>query len=161
MSSIHTPRHFYCHNNQLSKLISIQRLSSLNQSPIFQRNPFQRTSTIVRAASDPPPPRRLIPYVLSIPRRVEAYFEAYPLRRFMWLGISFCLGVWAGNIVTLSFGALAINDAFAAIVTLIFYEIVSASYYNAKVKTLRLQFANLFKIGVVTACLADAVKLGG
>jgi len=79
----------------------------------------------------------------------------------MWLGISFCLGVWAGNIVTLSFGALAINDAFAAIVTLIFYEIVSASYYNAKVKTLRLQFANLFKIGVVTACLADAVKLGG
>lgn len=63
--------------------------------------------------------------------------------------------------MTLSFGALAINDILAAIITLVFYEIVSKAFYGAAKPSLRLWFANCFKIGVVVAMMADAVKLGG
>lgn len=62
--------------------------------------------------------------------------------------------------VFLTFGALAINDIFAAVVTLIFYELITHLYYTAPVKTLKLQFANYFKIGLVSASLAECLKLG-
>lgn len=62
--------------------------------------------------------------------------------------------------MTLSFGALAINDVLAAVVTLVFYEIVSSAFYSSSNPPLRLWFANFFKIGVVAALMADAVKLG-
>ena len=41
-----------------------------------------------------------------------------------------------------------------------FYEVVTTLFYEAPRRTLRLWFANLFKIGVVTGMLADALKLG-
>jgi hypothetical protein len=108
------------------------------------------------------PRERLIPYILSIPQRLDRYFAARPRRRkSVWCAISAGAGFYAGNIVTLSFGALAINDVFAAIVTLIFYEIVSRLFYGAQQPSLLLWFANYFKIGVVLSMLADAVKLGG
>lgn len=69
-------------------------------------------------------------------------------------------GFYAGNTVTLSFGALAINDVLAAVITVIFYEIVSSAFYGAENPSLRLWFANFFKLGVVSALLADAIKLG-
>lgn len=74
--------------------------------------------------------------------------------------ISTGAGFYAGNIVTLSFGALAINDVLAAVVTLIFYEVVTQAFYTAKNPPLRLWFANFFKMGVVAALMADAIKLG-
>eukprot|EP00890_Picochlorum_soloecismus_P001244 jgi/Picsp_1/211/NSC_00210-R1_protein len=104
---------------------------------------------------------RLIPLVLSIPQRLDRYFEQYPIRRGVWCVISAGAGFYAGNIATLSFGALAINDVFAAIVTLLFYEIVSNLFYGAKRPSLKLWFANFFKIGMTASMLADAVKLGG
>jgi len=104
---------------------------------------------------------RLIPLVLSIPRRLDRYFDQYPIRRGVWCVISAGAGFYAGNIATLSFGALAINDVFAAIVTLLFYEIVSNLFYGAKRPSLKLWFANFFKIGMTASMIADAVKLGG
>lgn len=104
--------------------------------------------------------RRLIPLILSIPSRLDRYFVPYP-RRALWCGISAGAGFYAGNIVTLSFGALAINDVFAGVVTLLFYEIVSRLFYQSKRPSLKLWFANYFKLGVVLSMLADAIKLGG
>lgn len=106
-------------------------------------------------------PRRLANFVFSAPLRVERYFDKYPLRKILWSGIALCAGFYAGNVVTLSFGALAINDLLAAVVTLAFYEAVTFAFYRAKVRTLRLYFANFFKVGVTAALLADALKLGG
>lgn len=63
--------------------------------------------------------------------------------------------------VSLSFGALAINDVVAAALTVAFCEVVSAQYYTAPRITLKLQFANCFKIGIISALMADAFKLGG
>lgn len=64
-----------------------------------------------------------------------------------------------GNVATLSFGALAINDVLAAVLTLVFYEAVTKAFYDAERKTLRLWFLNCFKMGVVAAMVADALKL--
>ena len=82
----------------------------------------------------------------------------------MWCIISAGAGFYAGNIVTLSFGALAINDVFAAVVTLLFYELVTRLFYSGgslSKKSLNMWFVNYFKMGVVLSCLADAIKLGG
>jgi len=83
------------------------------------------------------------------------------VRRVLWTIISIGAGFYAGNTVSLSFGALAINDVLAAIITLVFYEIVSSNFYGSKNPSLLLWFANSFKIGVVVAFMADAIKLGG
>lgn len=89
------------------------------------------------------------------------YFEANPLRKILWSGTAYAGGYYGGNVVSLSFGALAINDILGAALTVLFYEIVTNAFYESEEKTLRLWFANAFKVGVVTGMLADAVKLGG
>lgn len=63
--------------------------------------------------------------------------------------------------VSLSFGALAINDIVAAALTAAFTESISAIYYSAPRPTLLLVFFNAFKMGVIAALTADAFKLGG
>jgi hypothetical protein len=122
----------------------------------------------------PPPPERrslqsLIALLLSIPSQLDQYYSpsnliAYAFRRTVWCIISAGAGFYAGNIVTLSFGALAINDVFAAVVTLLFYELVTRLFYSGgslSKKSLNMWFVNYFKMGVVLSCLADAIKLGG
>lgn len=121
----------------------------------------------------PPPERRslqsLIALLLSIPARLDQYYSpanaiAYAFRRTVWCVISAGAGFYAGNIVTLSFGALAINDVFAGVVTLLFYELVTRLFYSEGSlgkKSLKMWFVNYFKMGVVLSCLADAIKLGG
>ncbi len=105
--------------------------------------------------------RRLVDSALEIPTRVERYFEGSLLRKVLWSGISYGAGFYAANVVSLSFGALSINDVLAAALVVVFYEVVTNAFYEADERTLRLYFANFFKIGVVTGLLADAVKLGG
>ncbi|PRW18358.1 putative family Ycf20 [Chlorella sorokiniana] len=78
----------------------------------------------------------------------------------MWAGISLCTGFYAGNILTLSFGALAVNDIFAGVITVMFYEVVTYLYYTNPKPGLRVWFANCFKIGLTASLLADAAKLG-
>ena len=91
---------------------------------------------------------------------MDSYFESHPLRKALWCGISLGAGYYSGNVVTLSFGTLAINDVLAGVLTVAFYEAVTRAFYTAERFTLRLLFLNFFKIGVAAALLADAVKLG-
>ena len=121
---------------------------------LCRREPF------TTQANATPPQKRLIPFVLSIPKRVELYFDRYPARRILWCGLSAGGGFYAGNTITLSFGALAVNDVLAAVITMVFYEVVSNAFYSSDRPSLRLWFANYFKLGVVAALMADAIKLG-
>jgi hypothetical protein len=126
---------------------------------ILRSRPYpRRPSPAVAAANGPP--RRLLPFILSAPKRIEDYFERSLPRRVLWCTISAGAGYYGGNVLTLSFGALAVNDILAAVVTLLFYEAVSAAFYGASKPTLRLWFANYFKMGLVAATMADALKLG-
>ena len=99
--------------------------------------------------------------MLEVPTRVERYFAASLARKLLWSGISYGSGFYAANVVSLSFGALSINDVLAAALVVVFYEVVTHAFYEAEEKTLRLYFLNSFKVGVVTGLLADAIKLGG
>jgi len=45
------------------------------------------------------------------------------MRRTLWAFIAFCVGFYSANTVSLSFGALAINDIVAAILTVAFCEV--------------------------------------
>lgn len=119
-----------------------------------------RRASFTPQANATPPQKRLIPFVLSLPKRVDLYFDRYPARRVLWSGLSAGAGFYAGNTVTLSFGALAVNDVLAAVITMVFYEVVSNAFYSAARPSLRLWFANFFKMGVVAALMADAIKLG-
>lgn len=115
----------------------------------------------VASASDPRNRTRLATRLVTLPRRVDLYFEGQPFRRILWTAISFGTGFYAANTVSLSFGALSVNDVVAAALTVAFYEVVSAVYHSAPRKTLRLLFLNSFKFGVVVALIADAFKLSG
>lgn len=92
---------------------------------------------------------------------MDVYFAGKPGRRLLWKGIAFGVGFYAANTVSLSFGALSINDVVAAALTVAFYEAASAAYYSAPRATLRLAFVNWFKVGAVVALVADAFKLAG
>jgi len=83
------------------------------------------------------------------------------MRRTLWAFIAFCVGFYSANTVSLSFGALAINDIVAAILTVAFCELCSKAYYSAPRITLKLVFVNCFKMGVTAALIADAFKLAG
>jgi hypothetical protein len=120
---------------------------------------------------------------------MDRYLESRWWRKYCWAGISLCTGYYAGwpagwpilphrtapliiavlnsnfallagNIVTLSFGALAVNDVLAAAITLTFCEAVTHCYYTANEPSLSLWFANCFKLGLIASLLADAAKLG-
>ena len=98
----------------------------------------------------------------SIPRRLDLYFKDNLLRKALWCMISTFAGFYSGNMVTLSVGALAINDVVAAVVTVGFCEVTSKFFYEQfPDASLNLIFANFFKIGVTCALVADAFKLSG
>ncbi|CAL8467319.1 g6856 [Coccomyxa elongata] len=104
---------------------------------------------------------RLATRITTVPRRVDLYFADQPLRRVLWSCIAFGCGYYSANTVSLSFGALAINDVVAAALTVAFCEVVSSLYYGAPRATLKLLFLQSFKIGIICALIADAFKLGG
>lgn len=80
----------------------------------------------------------------------------------MWCAISVGAGYYSGNMVSLSFGTLAINDVVAAVTTVAFCEVTSRQFYQEWPRpSLVLIFANFFKMGVTFAFMADAFKLAG
>lgn len=100
--------------------------------------------------------------IASIPLRVDRYFAESVLRRVLWCCTSLFVGYYAGNMVSLAFGTLAINDVVAAIMTVAVAEVISRAFYSQWPRpALWVMFANFFKMGVTMAYMADAYKLAG
>ena len=105
---------------------------------------------------------RVTQTITSIPLRVNRYFSENVLRRVLWCFTSLFVGYYAGNMVSLAFGALAINDVVAAVATVAVAEVISSVFYRQWPRpTLWVVFAHFFKMGVTMAYMADAYKLGG
>ena len=115
----------------------------------------------MRVTAEYPRRSRLATQITTVPRRLDAYFAGSLVRQALWACIAFFAGFYAANTVSLSFGALSINDVVAAAITVAYVEISSYIYYTADVVTLKLLFANSFKLGVIAALMADAFKLQG
>ena len=115
----------------------------------------------------PPPPAstsnttRLLAAVRDTPRALDRYFTVSFLRQVAWSFISFGLGFYVAGTVSLTFGALAINDVIAAVIVVFFTELTSYVCYTSEQWDYRLLFWNWFKIGMQVALMADAFKLGG
>jgi len=83
----------------------------------------------------------------TLPQRVDLYFERRPLRRVLcgartlsrvtnsssvrWCGISAFSGYYLANTLSLTFGALAVNDIVAAAISVAFVEYASRAFYDA------------------------------
>lgn len=70
---------------------------------------------------------------------------------------------FSSSVITLTFGALSINDILAAVVMLILYELIDNAFYNPKTKyrPFWLWILNGLKIGVTMGMHADMLKLQG
>jgi hypothetical protein len=100
--------------------------------------------------------------LITFPQRVDEYFEQSFIRKLLWCGIASGSGYYSANMVSLSFGALAINDVVAAVITVAVCEIISRLFYEQwPSPPLWALFANCFKVGVEFAFIADAFKLAG
>lgn len=105
---------------------------------------------------------RVTRQLITIPQRIDRYFEQGIIRKFLWCGISVGSGYYSGNMVSLAFGALAINDVVAAVMTVAMCEVISKAFYSQwPSPPLWALFANCFKCGVEFAFFADAFKLAG
>ncbi|DBA83696.1 TPA: hypothetical protein ACH3X1_006238 [Trebouxia sp. C0004] len=110
---------------------------------------------------DSPLRTRLAVNFTSVPYRLDMYFQNSLWRKTIWSVTAFSSGYYAANTVSLSFGALAINDVIAAATTVGFCEVVSRAYWSSPSPGLALAFLNYFKLGVIAALIADAFKLAG
>lgn len=126
----------------------------------FDRNRASTGVTFAALSGRPPRRRRLARYLLTLPSRVDKYFEGSPRRRWKWRVTSFGSGFFSLNMVSLTFGTLAVNDVVAAFVTFFFYETVTRVYYRSAKGSFGLDLLNWFKIGVLVGVLADCCKLG-
>ncbi|OUS47657.1 hypothetical protein BE221DRAFT_71003 [Ostreococcus tauri] len=103
---------------------------------------------------------RLVSVLTSLPRRLELYFARRSYRVTLWRAISVFFGFYLANVMTLSFGALGINDVVAGALSVAFYEIVTRIYYSTLQQNKWLEFVNWFKVGYCYSLIADAFKLG-
>merc|ERR1719235_1448858 len=62
---------------------------------------------------------------------LDKYFYDQPIRQALWCFNSFGIGYYCANSISLSFGALAINDVVAAAVMVALNETMTYSFYKA------------------------------
>lgn len=111
----------------------------------------------VRAVQDNGP-RRLVDIIGTIPELSRNYFKS-PSRRALFGGISLLSGFYVAQTISLSFGALGVNDVIAAVVCVLLTEYVTRFYYSRPKITFPLALLNNFKMGFTYGLFIDAFKL--
>ncbi|KAL0358453.1 UNVERIFIED_CONTAM: hypothetical protein Sangu_0694700 [Sesamum angustifolium] len=87
-------------------------------------------SAAIRAAQDNSGrPPRLIDIIRIIPETSKDYFKK-PSRRVLFGGISLLGGFYIAQTVSLSFGALGVNDVISAVVCVLMAEYATRFYYS-------------------------------
>ena len=121
----------------------------------------QKRSTPVQPKQKPRRRRRLVALIRSVPDRFRIFFRDRPLRQYAWTLIGYGAGYYSGNVVTLAFGCLAVNDVAAGAVFTAVVEFITYIYYKAEAPTLTLKILNASKLGFMTSLICDALKLAG
>lgn len=103
---------------------------------------------------------RLVDVVRRIPAAVDKYFDKSPFRRALWGGISLLGGFYVAQTISLSFGALGVNDVIAAVLCVLFTEYVTRFYYTRpSPPSFYVALLNNFKMGFSYGLFIDAFKL--
>ncbi|XP_020253434.1 uncharacterized protein LOC109830554 isoform X1 [Asparagus officinalis] len=143
---------------------SLTRLS-LESGPKF---PFNRSRILpqsyktrylkIRAVQESEGPRRLVDIIRIIPDISKNYFRRRS-RRALFGGISLLGGFYVAQTISLSFGALGVNDVIAAVICVLLTEYVTRFYYSRPKVTFSLALLNNFKMGFTYGLFIDAFKL--
>lgn len=112
----------------------------------------------VRAVQENGGPRRLIDIIRTVPELSRNYFRSRP-RRALFGGISLLGGFYVAQTISLSFGALGVNDVIAAVLCVLLTEYVTRFYYSRPKVTFPLALLNNFKMGFTYGLFIDAFKL--
>ncbi|XP_073301741.1 uncharacterized protein [Primulina huaijiensis] len=112
----------------------------------------------IRAVQDNEGPRRLVDIIRIIPEASRNYFRS-PSRRALFGGISLLGGFYVAQTISLSFGALGVNDVFAAVLCVLITEYVTRFYYSRPKVTFPIALLNNFKMGFTYGLFIDAFKL--
>ncbi|PON93194.1 hypothetical protein TorRG33x02_111000 [Trema orientale] len=105
-----------------------------------------------------PGPRRLVDIIRIVPELSRNYFRS-PSRRALFGGISLLGGFYVAQTISLSFGALGVNDVIAAVLCVLLTEYVTKFYYSRPKITFPLALLNNFKMGFTYGLFIDAFKL--
>ncbi|XP_059309638.1 uncharacterized protein ycf20-like [Lycium barbarum] len=103
-------------------------------------------------------PKRLIDIIRIVPEISRNYFKT-PSRRALFGGISLLGGFYVAQTISLSFGALGVNDVIAAVVCVLITEYVTRFYYSRPKVTFPIALLNNFKMGFTYGLFIDAFKL--
>lgn len=112
----------------------------------------------IRAVQDSEGPRRLVDIIRIVPELSRNYFRS-PSRRALFGGISLLGGFYVAQTISLSFGALGVNDVIAAVVCVLLTEYVTRFYYSRPKVTFPVALLNNFKMGFTYGLFIDAFKL--
>lgn len=112
----------------------------------------------IKAAQDTGGPRRLVDIIRLVPELSRNYFRS-PSRRALFGGISLLGGFYVAQTISLSFGALGVNDVIAAVVCVLLTEYVTRFYYSRPKVTFPIALLNNFKMGFTYGLFIDAFKL--
>lgn len=112
----------------------------------------------VRAVQENEGPRRLVDIIRIIPEVSRNYFRS-PSRRALFGGISLLGGFYVAQTISLSFGALGVNDVIAAVLCVLITEYVTRFYYSRPKVTFPIALLNNFKMGFTYGLFIDAFKL--
>ncbi|XP_062023403.1 uncharacterized protein LOC133739636 [Rosa rugosa] len=112
----------------------------------------------VRAVQENGGSRRLVDIIRTVPELSRNYFRS-PSRRALFGGISLLGGFYVAQTISLSFGALGVNDVIAAVVCVLLTEYVTKFYYSRPKVTFPVALLNNFKMGFTYGLFIDAFKL--
>ena len=131
-------------------------------SPTINRRVYtvrrQLTVRAVQQNGNEGGPRRLVDIVRLVPEISRNYFKS-PTRRALYGGISLLGGFYVAQTISLSFGALGVNDVIAAVVCVLLTEYATRFYYSRPKVTFPLALLNNFKMGFTYGLFIDAFKL--
>lgn len=112
----------------------------------------------IRAVQQNEGPRRLVDIIRIVPELSRDYFRS-PSRRALFGGISLLGGFYVAQTISLSFGALGVNDVIAAVLCVLLTEYVTKFYYSRPKVTFPIALLNNFKMGFTYGLFIDAFKL--
>ncbi|KAJ7546951.1 hypothetical protein O6H91_08G062100 [Diphasiastrum complanatum] len=135
-----------------------QLIRSKRRHKGFSYLSYKSGRTLVAALQDPQQRRRASDVIRLLPQVAKNYFKS-PFRRALFGGISLLGGFYVAQTISLSFGALGVNDVIAAALCVLITEYITRFYHTRVKATFPLALLNNFKMGFTYGLFIDAFKL--
>nr|POE53034.1 hypothetical protein CFP56_06892 [Quercus suber] len=110
----------------------------------------------IRAVQENGGPRRLVDIIRVVPELSRNYFRS-PSRRALFGGISLLGGFYVAQTISLSFGALGVNDVIAAVVCVLLTEYATKFYYSRPKESLCVCMCVIKSLAKLIIVISDTI----